>query len=77
MNETATPWYKQLTPKEVILTVVFIAGFLGYDTSVTEPRFERGRQAIRDAQKQIEEMQRVIDELKKGQDKQLQAWGIK
>ena len=72
-----TPWYKSLTPKEIVLALAFLAGVFGYDASVTAPRFEKGREALKEAQKQIGDLERMIEELKKGQDKQLEALGVK
>ena len=71
--EETLPWYKSLTPKEVVLIAVFVSSFLGYDTTVNSERFARGRQAVQDAQKQIDDLKKLVDELKKGQDEQLLA----
>jgi uncharacterized membrane protein (DUF106 family) len=73
MADEKLPWYKTLTPKEVVLIAVFVASFLGYDTTVNNERFARGRQALQETQKQIDDLKKIIDELKKGQDEQLLA----
>lgn len=71
--EETLPWYKSLTPKEIVLIAVFVASFLGYDTTINSDRFARGRQAVEDTQKQIDDLKKLIDLLKKGQDEQLLA----
>lgn len=60
-------------PKQLILTVFVLASFIGYDLTVPAERVGQARKKLEEANARMDELEKLIADLKAGQVKTLQA----
>lgn len=62
-------------PKQLVVTVILVASFVGYDLSVPAGRVADARKKLDETKQRLDEMEKLIGELKDAQIQTVKALG--